>query len=51
MLANVVKDSTILQNHEVVVENPAKIIDTSKVNNKVARTEISARADYCKRDK
>jgi len=29
MLANVVKDSSILQNHQVVVENPIKPADTS----------------------
>lgn len=36
MLANVVRDSTILQNHEVVVDNPFKKADTSKADNEVA---------------
>jgi hypothetical protein len=33
MLANVVKDSTILQNHEVVVEHPQKTLDSSVAQN------------------
>lgn len=45
MLANVVKDSTILQNHEVVVENPAKSLSTSKVNSEVAANPVSISAD------
>ena len=45
MLANVVKDSTILQNHEVVVENPAKSSDTSKVNSEVAANAVSTSPD------
>lgn len=45
MLANVVKDSTILQNHEVVVENPAKSLSTSKVNSEVAADSVSISPD------
>ncbi len=45
MLANVVKDSTILQNHEVVAENPAKKPDTTRVNNDVAANPISSPSD------
>ncbi|MGN6249107.1 MAG: hypothetical protein ACTHNG_12200 [Ginsengibacter sp.] len=35
MLANVVKDSTILQNHEVVVDNPQKALDSAVAQNPV----------------
>jgi hypothetical protein len=36
MLANVVKDSTILQNHQIVIENPTKAADTAtQVNNQL----------------
>ncbi|HSN08966.1 MAG TPA: DUF4476 domain-containing protein, partial [Hanamia sp.] len=45
MLANVVKDSTILQNHEVVVENPEKVADTSKVSKEVASSVVSPSAN------
>lgn len=45
MLANVVKDSTILQNHEVVIENPAKKDDTSKVAKKVASSTVLTSTD------
>ncbi len=44
MLANVVKDSTILQNHQVVVENPAKSLDTAKVA-QVATNTVSTSLD------
>ncbi|MDE3184968.1 MAG: DUF4476 domain-containing protein [Bacteroidota bacterium] len=45
MLANVVKDSTILQNHEEVVENPSKMADTSKLVEEVASSVGSTPAD------
>ena len=45
MLANVVKDSTILQNHEVVIENPAKGLDTAKAINEVAGNPVSTSLD------
>lgn len=45
MLANVVKDSSILQNHEVVVENPAKSDDAFKSDRSVAAKEISSITD------
>ena len=45
MLANVVKDSTILQNHEVVIENPAKGLDTAKASNEVAGNPVSTSLD------
>ena len=46
MLANVVKDSTILQNHQVVVENPAKPVDTSaKGSNQVTENTVATAVD------
>ena len=45
MLANVVKDSTILQNHEVVADNPAKMADTTK-----AAMEIATQGQFSFRD-
>lgn len=45
MLANVVKDSTILQNHEVIVENPGKSLDTSKASNEVVANPVLTSSD------
>lgn len=45
MLADVVKDSSILQNHEVVVENPAKLDEASKPGSIAAGKEISSVTD------
>lgn len=40
MLADVVKDSSILQNHELAIENPAKMPDNSDSANSMAVKEI-----------
>ena len=45
MLANVVKDSSILQDHQVVAENPVKAADTSLANQNVASSEASKKTD------
>jgi len=46
MLADVVKDSTILQNHQVVIENPAKTADTAlQANNQVADNNVPSSPD------
>ncbi len=45
MLANVVKDSSILQNHQVVVENPTKAVDTSLTNVNVPSSPTSNKTD------
>ncbi len=45
MLANVVKDSTILQNHEVMIENPVKNLDSSKAISEVAVDSVSIPSD------
>jgi hypothetical protein len=45
MLATVVKDSSILQNHELAIENPAKVADTSGSANTTAEIEISSPPD------
>ena len=45
MLANVVQDSSILQNHEMTIENPGKSPDTSKSEITATATEISSVTD------
>lgn len=45
MLATVVKDSSILQNHELAIENPAKPTDTSGSANTTAAKEIPSPPD------
>ena len=42
MLANVVQDSTILQNHEVAIVNPSKPADTTKNAGEIITSEINS---------
>ncbi|MEO8820396.1 MAG: DUF4476 domain-containing protein [Ginsengibacter sp.] len=45
MLANVVKDSSILQNHQAVLENIPKSVDTSLANTTISSSETSNKTD------